>query len=195
MGGALAVALLMLAAFFLFPNPAAGGAAAPCAGAIPFLSSMSGASCNLVRPLFSPGSGGDIVSMIRSARTSIDVEMYVFTDENLARELAAASARGVKVRVILEPRVSSNNLNAIAAGLQDGGVEVRWASLRYQLTHTKMMIVDGKEALVGSINFSGAAQNKNREVGVELQGPALEKLQDVFEQDWKDASVIRTASD
>ncbi|MCL6088945.1 MAG: phospholipase D-like domain-containing protein, partial [Candidatus Marsarchaeota archaeon] len=72
-----------------------------------------------------------------------------------------------------------------------GGVEVRWASVRYQLTHAKMMIVDKKQALVGSINFSKAAQNKNREVDVLLAGPALEQLVQTFEQDWADGSLVR----
>ncbi len=203
LGGALSVAALGIIILLLFPAISPSGAllsSSSCPGVASggFLSASAlfggpraSASCNLVQPIFSPGTNEELVSLIRSARTSIDVEMYVFTDENLARELTEASARGVKVRVILEPRVSASNLNAIAAGLQAGGVSVKWASVRYQLTHTKMMIVDGKEALVGSINFSKAAQNKNREAAVVLEGPALADLQKIFEQDFKDGTMAR----
>lgn len=194
--GALFVALLFVVVLpALANNPAAGGTAAQAcaAGTTANLLGLFGpaATCNFVQPLFSPGSGDEIISLIRSAKTSIDVEMYVFTDENLARELTDAAGRGVKVRVLLEPRVESSSLNSIAQGLDAGGAEVRWASVRYQLTHAKMMIVDKKQALVGSINFSKAAQNKNREVDVLLEGPALSQLVQTFEQDWADGSLVR----
>lgn len=158
------------------------------------LSMVGRASCNLVQPLFSPGAGDEIISMIRSARTSVDVEMYVFTDANLARELTDAAGRGVRVRVILEPRVDSSSLDTIAQAMQTGGVSVRWANVRYALTHTKMMIIDGKRALVGSINFSKAAQNKNREAALEVSGPVLDSLTQLFETDWADASERRNDS-
>ncbi len=147
------------------------------------------ANCNLVQPIFSPGTSSDLVSLIREAKSTIDIEMYVFTDDALARELTAASARGVSVRVILESRVDSSSLDTIANALRSGGVDTRWASTQFTLTHSKVMIIDGKKALVGSINFSRNAQNKNRETAVIIQGPALAPLISTFENDWKIATL------
>ncbi len=145
--------------------------------------------CNLVQPIFSPGTSSDLVSLIREAKATIDIEMYVFTDDALARELTAASQRGVSVRVILESRVKSSSLDTIANALRAGGADVRWASAQFTLTHSKVMIIDGQKALVGSINFSKNAQNKNRETAVIIQGPALGPLISTFETDWKTATL------
>ena len=142
------------------------------------------ANCNLVQPIFSPGTSADLISLIKSANSSIDIEMYVFTDDALARELSAAASRGVRVRLILESRVTSSTLDKMALALRQGGVDLRWASTQFTLTHSKTMIIDNKTALVGSINFSKNAQNKNRESAVIMQGPALAPFISTFENDW-----------
>jgi phosphatidylserine/phosphatidylglycerophosphate/cardiolipin synthase-like enzyme len=177
LGAGLVVFLLLVAALLAFyPS---------------LLSPVSAGTCASVQPLFSPGSSDEIVSLIRSSQKTIDVEMYVFTDETLARELGEAAKRGVQVRVILEPRVEASNLNAIAAGLLDSGVQVRWASLKFQLTHAKFMVIDQKTVLMGSINFSKAAQNKNREAAAIIQGPPVQSYIDIFETDWPAAGLAR----
>jgi cardiolipin synthase A/B len=155
--------------------------------------SVSGQTCADVQPLFSPDSSSGIISLMRSAQKTIDVEMYVFTDDALARELADAQKRGVEVRVILEPRVDSTpSTKTIPDALLAAGVEVRWASLQYALTHSKMMIVDGKKVLVGSINFSKNAQHKNREAAAILDcADEAAQYSSVFEKDWADAMAIQ----
>ena len=126
-------------------------AAPPCAG------------CNAkVGIVSSPGAEGEVVSLIRSAKETIDVEIYVFTSEDIVRELADAQKRGVRVRVIMEPRVEDSRKGKVFSLLEASGIEVRWASFEYKLTHSKMIIVDGKTALVGSINLSESALNSNR---------------------------------
>lgn len=141
--------------------------------------------------IFSPESEMEIIDLIRSAKESIDLQMYVFTNERLASELSDAVDRGVEVRVILEPRVNSYNLEQIVDALVAGGVRLRWASLDFKLTHSKMMIVDGKKVLVGSINFSKSAVSKNREAAVLIRGDEVSEYISVFEEDWKKASFGR----
>jgi len=166
--------LLILAAVLLFYI--AFLPIAPCAG------------CNAkVALLFSPGAEGEVVSFIRSARESIDVEMYVFTSDTVARELGEAVKRGVRVRVIMEPRVEDSRKQRMFDTLSALGCEVRWASFEYKLTHSKFIIADGKRALVGSINFSESALNYNREADVVLEGAKVGELSSVFEEDWNKA--------
>ncbi len=156
--------------------------AAPCAG------------CNAkVALLFSPGAEGEVVSFIRSAKESIDIEMYVFTSDDMVRELSDAVKRGVKVRVILEPRVEDSRKQKIFDELTALGCDVRWASFSYKLTHSKFVVVDGKRALVGSINFSESALNYNREAAVEIGGDAVKEVAAVFETDWEKASAAAAA--
>ena len=130
------------------------------------------------------------MSFIRSARGSIDIEMYVFTSDVVARELGDAVKRGVRVRVIMEPRVTDSRKQKMFGTLSALGVETRWASFSYKLTHSKFIVVDGKRALVGSINFSESALNYNRETAVELDGEKVKEVVEAFETDWEMASAV-----
>jgi len=155
---------------------------------IAFLPPAACAGCNaVVSFVFSPAAEGEVVSFIRSAQESIDVEMYVFTSDVVARELGEAAARGVKVRVIMEPRVTDTRKQKMFDTLTALGCDARWASFEYKLTHSKFIVVDGKRALVGSINFSESALNYNRETALEVQGAVVAELVAVFEEDWKKA--------
>jgi phosphatidylserine/phosphatidylglycerophosphate/cardiolipin synthase-like enzyme len=146
------------------------------------------AGCNAaVSFVLSPGAQSEVVSFIRSAQQSIDVEMYVFTSDDVARELGEAAKRGVVVRVILEPRIEDSRKQKMFDTLTALGCDVRWASFTYKLTHSKFIIVDGRRALVGSINFSESALNYNRETAVEVQGAPVAELASVFEEDWQKA--------
>ena len=161
----------------------------------PAASLQANDACPSLQPLFSPDSSDEIIAMMRSAQKTIDIEMYVFTDDALARELVDAQKRGVKVRVILESRVESKaSTQTIPAALEAGGIEVRWASLSYALTHSKMMVIDGKKVLVGSINFSKNAQHRNREAAAIIGcGEKVAEYSAVFEKDWTDATIAPRA--
>ncbi len=145
--------------------------------------------CNAkVEMIFSPDAQPEVVSFIRSAQKTIDIEMYVFTSDDIIRELGEAQKRGVRVRVIMEPRVEDARKQKVFDTLAALGCEVRWASLSYKLTHSKFVIVDGKKAIVGSINFSKSALNDNREAAAEIEGEKVNELVSVFEVDWQKAS-------
>jgi phosphatidylserine/phosphatidylglycerophosphate/cardiolipin synthase-like enzyme len=159
-------------------------------GYIALLPPTACAGCNAkVEMVFSPNVQPEVVSLIRSAQKTIDIEMYVFTSEDMIRELGEAQKRRVKVRVIMEPRVDDARKQRVFDTLAALGCQMRWASLSYKLTHSKFVIVDGKKALVGSINFSKSALNDNREAAVELEGEKVGELASVFEEDWQKASA------
>jgi len=162
---------------------------------IAFLPPAACAGCNAkVALVFSPGAEGDVISFIRSAKETIDVEMYVFVSDDIARELGDAVKRGVKVRVIMEPRVEDSRKQKMFDTLTALGCDVRWASFSYKLTHAKFVVVDGVRALVGSINFSDSALNYNREAAVEMEGSKVAELAAVFDGDWQMASATESAS-
>ncbi|MEW6329019.1 MAG: phospholipase D-like domain-containing protein [Candidatus Micrarchaeota archaeon] len=144
-----------------------------------------------VEPVFSPNSEDEMIDFLRSARESIDVEVYIFTNQKLADELIAARERGVVVRVILEPRVDSPNPNLqTMQRLRDEGIDARWASLGFSLTHSKFAVVDGKKVLVGSINWSRSALSTNREAAVIIEDEEVAReFAKIFEEDWKNAGA------
>ena len=138
--------------------------------------------------VFSPEEGEEIIEFIDSAQESLEIEMYVFTSEEIADALQNAKNRGVDVKIILEKRVTTPDNEKHYNELNDYGIDVRWASTSYQLTHAKFIIVDGKRVLVGSHNFSNAAMRRNREASVILSGSIVEEFKRIFNTDWELAS-------
>jgi cardiolipin synthase A/B len=54
--------------------------------------------------------------------------------------------------------------------------------------HAKLLIADGKRALLGSMNIDRSAFDLRRELGVTVTDkPALRRLSEVFEVDWREA--------
>ena len=158
-------------------------------GYIALLPPAACAGCNAkVEFVFSPGAESQVVAFIHSAKETVDIEMYTFSSDVIMREIGEAEKRGVTVRVIMEPRVEDSRKQGVFNTLSALGAEVRWASLTYKLTHSKFVIVDGKKALMGSINFSKSALNDNREADVEIESAKVGELAAVFEEDWQKAS-------
>jgi len=144
----------------------------------------------IVTPVFSPGAEEEIISFIDSADSTLDVEIYVFSSQDVIDALIDAKNRGVRVRVIMEKRTMSNTNQETFDYLRNQGVEVRWASTAYKLTHSKFIILDGEKVFVGSHNFSNSALNYNREASVIITGEAVEEFIRVFEQDWSIAQIM-----
>ena len=112
----------------------------------------------------------------RNSKNSITVVMFEFflTDgegkgpDSLHALLINAAKRGVKVRVILEGGEKhlgnkfKKRLEKTAKKLSEAGVTV-YLEKRGITTHTKMVIVDGREVFLGSANWTYYGLNKNNE--------------------------------
>lgn len=139
--------------------------------------------------VFSPDGGDDIIQLMDSAEQSIDIEMYVFTSRDIVDALERAKSRGVKTRIIVERSTISGSNSEIFNELAAKGFNVRYASKAYKLTHSKIMIIDGKSVLVGSHNFSNSALYFNREASVIIKNhQTVSEFIDAFETDWALAS-------
>ncbi len=144
----------------------------------------------MVQSVFSPGADAVLVPLIASAQESIHAELYQFSFPELREAMAAAAARGVDVKIILDPTVDSN-LDT-AEFLKARGVQVRWGSQEYRYTHAKTAVVDGRKVVVGSINWSGNAMRNNREAGVVIEGgQTAREFEAVFAEDWGKASDVK----
>ena len=111
--------------------------------------------------------------------------MYVFTSDELLIALKHAKERGVKVRIILEKRVMSDDNIATFQALKTYGIDVKWASKLFTLTHAKFLIIDGTTVIIGSHNFSDNALTSNREASVLIErSAAVDEFKHIFEQDW-----------
>jgi phosphatidylserine/phosphatidylglycerophosphate/cardiolipin synthase-like enzyme len=131
-----------------------------------------------------------VLDEIEAARCTLDLNMYMLTDEPVFEALTAAIERGVAVRVILEqhPFGMFGDQQEAFDRLEDAGAQVQWEPKRFQFTHAKYLIVDAHVALIMNQNFTGSAFNSNREFGVTTTSPSeVDQIRDIFEADWSDA--------
>jgi cardiolipin synthase len=142
-----------------------------------------------------------LLGAIAQARHTIELEMYIFTTDPLARRFVAAlkeaRRRGVSVRVLLDGVGSYGSIAANRDELRGAGVEVRvyhpvrlaalfrrllglpsssplrrfFATLNRR-NHRKVCIIDMREAWLGSINIS-----------------AVHSRQQSGEKAWRDTAV------
>jgi len=122
-------------------------------------------------------------TLIDSAQTSLDVQMYLFTVRELADKIVAAKQRGVVVRMILDPDEAGNQ--NVTPTLTSGGVDWKNASTVYPFSHAKYLIIDRTTAVIMSMNFNIDAMQNERNYGMVDKDPEdVADVQAIFEQDW-----------
>ncbi|HUL67149.1 MAG TPA: phospholipase D-like domain-containing protein [Burkholderiaceae bacterium] len=150
---------------------------------------------------------------IASARDHINLESYILEAEGpgeaLANLLLKKRASGVRVNVIFDSFGSLRTSGDYFRRLREAGVALCeynpvsvWRPLLRALhlrDHRKLLIVDGRIAFVGGINFSsvyayGSAGRRRsdeqppppwRDMHVRIEGPLVTQLQEVFLEHWK----------
>jgi cardiolipin synthase len=129
-----------------------------------------------------------IAGFIDDARHTLDVQHPKFVDATVIDRLAAAEKRGVRVRILCGGKhgLSPWDLHDTFASLRI--LERSEAKLRRQKhlkVHAKLLLADGKRALVGSMNLDRSAFDVRRELGVVVETEAVvERLGDLFDHDW-----------
>ena len=140
--------------------------------------------------------GRTVTAMLDSATESIDViQMNIGgPDDRFLRATVRAARRGVDVRVLLSSAwyVREDNrrlVERLRERAEREGLPIR-AKLadpggRYEKIHAKGVLVDGDQAVVGSLNWNSESVSRNREVMVLLEGERIAGYyQDVFAADW-----------
>lgn len=139
---------------------------------------------------------------IRSAKTTITFETFIYWSGSMGSEFAntlAERARvGVKVHVLLD-WIGSNKMDASQLSLMEqAGVQVqKYHKLHwYQLgrlnnrTHRKLLIVDGQTGFMGGVGiadqWTGHAQDPEhwRDSHYRVQGPVVAQMQAAFMGNW-----------
>lgn len=128
-----------------------------------------------------------ILDEINFAACSIDVSMYIFTNQDVFDALEHAAARGIRVRVILErePFGSFGTQQEMYDRLEQIGAEVKWGPEHFTFSHAKYMVVDSRVLVVTNQNFTNAGFDSNREFGVVTTNPNyVMEAAGIFEADW-----------
>jgi cardiolipin synthase A/B len=144
-----------------------------------------------------------ILAAIERARRYVIVQFFIVRDDALGDmlrdALLACAARGARCYLLYDSIGSFDLPQRYVNALRAGGVEVhpfathRQFVNRFQLNfrnHRKIVVVDGEVAYVGGHNvgveYLGANPRLSpwRDTHIEVRGPAVARIQDVFAEDW-----------
>ncbi len=109
---------------------------------------------------------------IDGARYKIDAAIYSFTHKKIAKRLANAAQRGVKIRILFDRESNLHNRRSqigylskfrnIETYLISG--KARRNGKGYGLMHMKLMVIDNRYTIFGSANWTYSAFGLNYEV-------------------------------
>lgn len=130
-----------------------------------------------------------VIGALEDAKQSIDLVVYLLSDDRIISALKRAKERGVQVRVMVESHPyggGKGNLKSYEK-LKQLGIDVRYTPNRFRFTHQKTFIVDHRKALITTANFTRSAFSKNREYGYfDTVSAEVREIEAMFEADWKD---------
>ncbi len=142
------------------------------------------------------------VAMIEAAEAGerLDLAMFYLSHREVIEALKRAEARGVRLRVLLDPNHDAfgrekNGIpnRPVGTELHRAGIPVRWCRTQGEQCHEKMLLhraADGSgRLLLGSANFTRRnLDNFNLETNVEWQAPtghpALKSAAEFFDRRW-----------
>ncbi len=150
---------------------------------------------------------------IENARDHINLETYVFEDDEVGRRFAdlllKKQSEGVSVNLIYDSLGCLGTPAAFFQRLRDGGIRAleynplnpAKAREKWLLTnrdHRKILVVDGEVAFTGGVNISGVYSSSSfpgehrqknikeawRDTHVQIEGPAVAEFQKLFLKTW-----------
>jgi cardiolipin synthase len=159
-----------------------------------------------------PSTYAAMYKAIGNARFNINMETFIFEDDETGRRLADLLIRkrgeGVHVNLIYDSVGSLNTPASFFQRLRDKGINVvefnpvnpLKAHGKLPVTmrdHRKILVVDGRIAITGGVNISGVyssrfsgaeRENKSRipwrDTDVRIEGPAVAEFQKIFLRAW-----------
>jgi cardiolipin synthase len=150
-----------------------------------------------------PGESGDgllqiMLALISAARRELVLTTPYFVPEDaLVTALRGASARGVKVTVILPQRIDSllvrHASRSYFEDILEMGGEIR--EFRGGLLHTKSITVDGEAVMFGTANFDMRSLWLNYEVSLLVYDPDFTARVRTLQEAYLDASAHVTRED
>ena len=160
-----------------------------------------------------PATYAAMFEAIQNAKDHINLETYIFEDDEVGRRFADVLLRkqseGVQVNLVYDSLGCLNTPASFFQRLRDGGIQtlefnpinplkVRKKWLLANRDHRKILIVDGSVAFTGGVNISRVysssslsaehhernAQEAWRDTHIQIEGPAVAEFQKLFLETW-----------
>ncbi|MEO8135635.1 MAG: phospholipase D-like domain-containing protein [Betaproteobacteria bacterium] len=147
-----------------------------------------------------------MLKAIRSARSTITFETYIYWSGDIGQQFADAiderAKSGVRVHVLLDWVGSQKMEDRLLEQMKAAGVQIekyhppRWYTLNRlnNRTHRKLLVVDGRIGFTGGVGiadeWNGHAQDKDhwRDTHYQLEGPVVAQMQAAFAHNWTKVS-------
>ena len=141
------------------------------------------------------GHGLDVIEeQLGSAKTTIDLALFVFSAQQLTNKLAQRISAGAKVRLLADPGFASRSfsevLDLLGLALPDRFCKLEAGNqplskplkgigtpglARGDKLHHKFAVIDNKTVITGSFNWSPSAAHTNDETLLVIHSPLLAK--------------------
>lgn len=147
-----------------------------------------------------------MLEAINAARKSIHFSTFIFESGSIpsrfAASFAAAAARNVEVRIVLDRRGCKNISRQLLTSMRSAGCRVvwfrgfhwyNWARYNHR-NHRKLLIIDGELAFTGGVGIAdewdGNADSPRhwRDTHVRVRGPGALMVQAAFVDNWNEAT-------
>ncbi len=145
--------------------------------------------------IWCPNNGRErIAAFIDAAHDTLWLQNERYQDTVIVERLVRAMRRGVKVHIMARPphNLKANKLIEGVGGLRimnDVGAKVH--RLKKLKLHGKMLLADGKRAIVGSINLAPGSFDARRELAIETDAHhVIDRLNAITRFDWDHSRPI-----
>ncbi len=133
--------------------------------------------------------------LLASARETIHITTpYFLPDHGVCRELKRAQQRGVEVKILVPGSHNDHLLTRSSSRLAYGRLlqhGIRIFEYQPTMLHAKILLIDGKWAVVGSTNFDNRSFGINDEVNLAVRDASFAaRLEQDFQNDLRDAREI-----
>lgn len=128
-----------------------------------------------------------VTAFIHSATGTIDCKHFKLIDPSIIQALIAAQKRGIAVRVMLNPKRSDGTRvnDKTFELLQKAGIDVRWTSSRFIVSHEKTITVDGSRVLMATFNICPSCLIKVRDYALITNDPEIvAEIRSCYAADW-----------
>ena len=133
------------------------------------------------------------IEMIKSARKTLDVNMFSLKAPKIKALLIDKAKSGVKIRILTdlsgETKKWRQENKELIKELKRAGVQVLSypkMSFLNQFNHTKMVIADDKRAMIGSRNWGHTlGKDKDIDTAFFITGDTVDEARVLFEHDWE----------
>jgi len=147
---------------------------------------ISGFSTTLLEALPYHGDQS-VLTEIKSAKHSLQITMYGFTDKKIAAALIQQYRQGVNVQLLIEhdPYKASEENVRIIKQLKHAGIVVHYTAAAFLLTHQKTILIDQQRAMIltGNFTYSGFYHQRNF-IAITDDVNIVKALKQLFEADW-----------